>query len=191
MLRRRVPGEEALALVGRHGAAGARVEARHEVAHVVVASCWSRRPGTMNVSVSGHASEPWPPRLEVTTPMWMSSTGGNVALRAGPGTASSGPGGLHAPTGAPVVGSTHVGLTRPRTRSGTATARICCLSAIDRELSIIEEQVDLVDRALREPLHDGRTSSSARSTRKCRKRRRRRRATSRVRSLPTTRTSAW
>ena len=66
-------------------------------------------------------------------PMWMSSTGSNS--RSMPvGHMSVGDAGVVG--GVTPVGSTQAGFTRPRTRSGTAAARISCLSAIDRELSI-------------------------------------------------------
>jgi hypothetical protein len=84
-----------------------------------------------------HESAPWPPRLELMMPMWMSVTG--AVTRAVPGgQASRGLGGC---CGAgPPLGSTQSGLTRRCTRSGTAAPRISCLSAIDRELSIISSR---------------------------------------------------
>src|SRR5437773_8406762 len=76
---------------------------------------WSLRSG-----VSSHVpAAPCPPRLEVTTPMWMLVIGGNSGTK----------GAAHLPlavvewpgSGAPVA-STQMGVTRRFTRSGTEAA---------------------------------------------------------------------
>ena len=54
--------------------------------------------------------------------------------------------------GTRVIVSTHFGWTRPSRRSGTASARMRCLSRHRRRVVDHDEQVDLVDRRLR---HDG------------------------------------
>jgi hypothetical protein len=68
-------------------------------------------------------------------PMWMSFTGsksGSPFVHE--------PSGLRLPTVCPVIGLMHTGSTSRRTKSGTAAARICCLSAIDDELSIMNKR---------------------------------------------------
>jgi hypothetical protein len=74
--------------------------------------------------------------LDVMMPMWMSTTGSNSRFDLS-GHLSVGFAGWSAGSmGRPVSSLMHFGFTRPATRSGTASARICCLSAIDRELSM-------------------------------------------------------
>src|SRR5258705_1550269 len=50
------------------------------------------------------------------------------------------PSGPRLPTCSPVIGLMHTGSTRRLIKSGTACARIACLSAIDDELSIMNKR---------------------------------------------------
>src|SRR5512140_2100834 len=82
--------------------------------------------------ITGQASEPWPPRLEVTTPICMSTIGSNS--RVDPAGHDALPLAGCGLTGA-LLASRHRGFVRPETRPGSASARTACLSVIDRELS--------------------------------------------------------
>src|SRR5258705_13364331 len=65
--------------------------------------------------------------------MWRSRIGTN----SGTPTAHE-PSGSRVPTGTNVLGSTHTGSRKRLTKSGTACAKISCLSAMDEELSIMK-----------------------------------------------------
>jgi hypothetical protein len=69
--------------------------------------------------------------LELMTPMWMSTTGSNSRSR------PAGHSGVFTRIGGCTpLGSMQFGFTSLSTRSGTASARIACLSSIEPELSM-------------------------------------------------------
>ncbi len=93
-------------------------------------------------------------------PMWMSLIGS----KSGTPMAHL-PSAPRVPTSASVIGSTHTGSTSLPTRSGTAAAKMFCLSAIEEELSIMKSRSIFV-MGLRPPsTHSGPESGLAASMR--------------------------